>query len=50
MLRTSDSVAGAVTEEAGGRTDWTEVMLSGNAKAKVMNGDGALSLQLTAII
>lgn len=25
-------------------------MLSGNAKAKVMNGDGALSLQLTAII
>lgn len=50
MIRTSDSVAGTVTERAeGGRTDWVEGMFSGHAKAKAMNGDGGSSLQLTAI-
>lgn len=51
MIWTSDCVAGAVTEGAeGGRTDWIEVMLAGNAKAKAMHGDGGLSFQLSAII
>lgn len=43
-------MAGTVTEGAqGGKTDWAETMLSGNAKEKAMNGPGGLLFQVTAI-